>query len=356
MLAYLEDGSGRVSFPTPSEGNYLFGRIFRLGSLSASQFVVLALLLTLAAIEADQLAAPVVLHTSSPLWATACCLVLILRRGETSLSCGSEAFSFSLSRVRLGGFLFAHAALIFAARSLSGAIQPILGTFALSGWLLAALKLLVLAPTLLLLPLPAWKKAAQVYTPEGVAALVVLTSFLPRRTMEALWPWYGRVLGRFVFFLARPFVPALGYVDALTPTLTGHHLDVTILYACSGINGVELYDYLFAFLVVLDWNRLRKGRALFSYFAGILAMLLGNALRITSFVVFGNRGFAEIVSRLHISAGWIFFSLLFLAYLALIYRWLLIRPLPVPRNGKARPAIGVGGENNPPPHPGVSLT
>jgi hypothetical protein len=36
-------------------------------------------------------------------------------------------------------------------------------------------------------------------------------------------------------------------------------------------------------------------------------MFLGNALRITSFVVLGNHGFAESITRVHIAAGWIFF-------------------------------------------------
>jgi hypothetical protein len=32
-------------------------------------------------------------------------------------------------------------------------------------------------------------------------------------------------------------------------------------------------------------------------------MFLGNALRITSFVVLGNHGFAESITRVHIAAG-----------------------------------------------------
>jgi exosortase/archaeosortase family protein len=109
----------------------------------------------------------------------------------------------------------------------------------------------------------------------------------------------------------------------LTPTLAGPDLDVTILLACSGITGVELFDYLFAFVVLLDWNRLRKGRSLLAYFAGIAVIVFGNALRITSFVVLGNHGFAKFVARFHLSAGRIFFTLVFLAYLSLIYRHLL---------------------------------
>jgi exosortase/archaeosortase family protein len=76
-------------------------------------------------------------------------------------------------------------------------------------------------------------------------------------------------------------------------------------------------------VAVLDWNRLRRGRALFAYFAGLFAMLFGNAIRITSFVVFGNHGFAESISRFHVSAGWFFFSVVFLVYLSMTYSWML---------------------------------
>jgi exosortase/archaeosortase family protein len=111
----------------------------------------------------------------------------------------------------------------------------------------------------------------------------------------------------------------------LNPTLTGPHLDVTIILACSGINGIELFDYLFCAVAILDWNRLQKGRALAGYFLGLFAMLFGNALRITSLVVFGNRGFAELVAHYHIAAGWIFFSVVFLAYLSMTYAWMLTK-------------------------------
>src|SRR5260370_16649897 len=101
--------------------------------------------------------------------------------------------------------------------------------------------------------------------------------------------------------------------------MSGPQMDVTIAQECSGINGLELFDYLFGIVMLLDWNRLRKDRALMAYFVGLVAMLLGNAIRIISFVVLGNHGFAESISRFHISAGWISFSPAFLPYLPLTY-------------------------------------
>ena len=89
---------------------------------------------------------------------------------------------------------------------------------------------------------------------------------------------------------------------------------------CSGISAFELLGYLFGFVALLDWNRLRKGRALLIYFGGLFAVLLSNALRVALFVGLGNRGFADFVSGFHLTAGSFFF--VFLVYLSLTYCWM----------------------------------
>ena len=215
-------------------------------------------------------------------------------------------------------------------------MQPVVGTASVLGSLVALWKLAVLAPTILLLPLLRWKELWSPYRAEIVAALIVLLTFFPGRAIEELWPWYGQGLGRFVYALSRVFVRRIGYIGSSDPTLTGPDLDVTIVLACSGINGIELFDYLFGAVAVLDWNRLQKGRALAGYFLGLFSMLLGNALRITSFVVFGNRGFADLVAHYHIAAGWLFFSVVFLVYLSLTYGWMLKKGTVLAQNERAK--------------------
>ena len=297
-------------------------RLFPSGSFPAPRLLLLALFLNLAAIALDQFAAPI-LYSSSPLWAAAACLVLVWRRGNTSGDTLDPPFEPSIKMTRLAVFLAVHVALILAARSLTSTLQTVSGGATAAGALVAVGKLCVMVPTLLLFALPVWKKTVRNYFPEAIAGFVVLLTFFPSRTLGTIWPWYGQVLGRCVYALARVFVPGLGYMGDSNPTLSGPSLDVTIVPECSGISGVELFDYLFGAVMILDWNRIRKGRALIAYAAGLLAILLGNAIRITSLVVFGNRGFAEIVARFHVSAGSIFFSIVFLVYLSLTYRWML---------------------------------
>jgi exosortase/archaeosortase family protein len=327
-----------VSLTFTSESNIRSQSFPRLRNLAVPQFSLLALLLTLGAVAADQFAAPT-LYSSSPLWAVVACMSLVWRRGEvgygrrertSSLDSSFEretgASSFCFSYGRMAIFAAAHVLLVSMARILQISLGPMLGTFSIAGWIIAGLKLSVLLPTLMLLPLARWRILSRVYLSEGIAALVVLFTFFPGRILATIWPWYGQALGRLVFAFSGLFVHGLTYTSALTPTLHGPDLDVTILPSCSGISGIELFDYLFALVVVLDWNRLLKGRTLIAYFAGIAAMLAGNALRIASFVIFGNRGFADTVSRFHLSAGWLFFSLVFLAYLSFTYRKLLASP------------------------------
>jgi exosortase/archaeosortase family protein len=304
----------------------------RLGNRLVPGTFFLTLLLALAAIAADQFVAPA-LYSSSPLWATTACLLLVWRRRDplsSALDPVAGLGGMRLSTARIAMFCGAHAALVLTALGTQSAIQPVSGTSTTGGWIVAALKLSVLAPTFLLLPSAEWRVFWRVYKAEALAAIVVLLTFFPSRVINSIWPWYGQALGKFVFFLSQTVVPSLAYRSSLTPTLAGPHLDVTILLACSGIDGVKLFDCLFAFVVFLDWNRLRKGRALLAYFAGIAVIIFGNALRITSFVVLGNNGFAEFVARHHLSAGSIFFNLVFLAYLSLIYRHLLSSALAEP--------------------------
>ena len=294
-------------------------------SFGAAQFCFLTILITLGAIAIDQLAAPV-LYTSSPLWSAAACLLLVWRRGEHSFDSQtiSQRWNLSLSRILL--FTAAHLTLILAARSLQVSFRPVAGSTTLAGWLVAAIKLTVFLPTVLILPLAKWRTVARTYASEGIAAIIVLLTYFPGRALAALWPWYGHILGKLVFLLSSFFVPALTLQNSSNPVLSGPHLDLTILFGCSGISGLELFDCLFALVVFLDWNRLRKVRTLSAYFLGIATMLAANTLRITFLFVLGNHGLAAAVARTHIAAGWLFFSAVFLVFLSLCYGRLLESP------------------------------
>jgi exosortase/archaeosortase family protein len=220
-------------------------------------------------------------------------------------------------------FLLLHFGIVLAIRSAAAGVGAYQTSY--RGALLATAKLLILFPTLILLPLAEWRRFALRYHAECIAALVALLTFYPLRIFATAWPWYGPLLGQFVHRLAGLFVPGLVYVPANTPRLVGPALDVTILFSCGGLDGLRLFQNLFALLVVLDWDRLNRRRALLGYFAGLATMLLANALRIALLVVAGNRISPDLVVRFHLSAGWIFFTSVFLVFFLVMYRWLMGR-------------------------------
>jgi exosortase/archaeosortase family protein len=298
----------------------VFRRLFP-GARLAPLALSVALLLTLVALAVDYSVVPS-LYSSSPLWSAALVLLLLLRRDLPRSGASPPSLGTAPPAWRVGLFALAHLLIVLTARAA--------GASFFQGWPGAASKLAVLFPLLLLLPPQSWLPLARAYRPEFTAGLLALFTAFPFRLYAALWPWYGAILGRFVFALSRPFVPSLGYSAGLTPTLLGPDLDVTIITECGGLNGIYLFQYLFAFVLFLDWSRLHKRRTCFAYFAAIPAMLLANAVRIAALVSLGNRGYADAVSRFHISAGWPFFSAAALLFLSLSYRWMLLPRTPPP--------------------------
>lgn len=299
----------------------LAGNFFGSSTFSVLTSFLLALVLTLFAILADHSAAPILL-TTSPLWATFAFLLLVWRRGELPLSGSNDALERAFSKWRLGTFVAMHVTLVLLSRLLAGVAGPFAGTPSLTGTLIGLCRLAVLIPTVVLFSFPLWKQLLRAYRSEATAALIVLTMNVPGRMLEAIWPWYGRMFGWFVYLSARSFVPGLAYEIAPEPTIVGPFQDTTIVFACSGISAFELLSYIFGLIIVLDWNYLRKGRALLIYFGGLFFMLLSNPVRTATVVVLANRGFADFVAPFHQSAGAIFFCSIFLVYVSLTYRWM----------------------------------
>lgn len=310
----------KVSVTDDLDASLLADNVFRSRTFSALISVLLALVLTLFAVAADQFAAPILL-TTSPLWATFAFLLLVWRRGELPLS-SNATLERSFSMWRLCTFVAMHVALVLLSRTLASAVVPFAGTPTLKGSLVGLSRLAVLIPTVVLFSLPYWKQLLRAYRAEATAALLVLTLNVPGRILEAIWPWYSQAFGWFIYVLARSFVPGLSYQLGPEPTITGPFQETSIVFACSGISAFELLGYIFGLVIVLDWNYLRKGRALLVYFGCLFFMLFSNAVRIATLVVLGNGRFADYVSPMHESAGAIFFCSVFLVYLSLTYKWM----------------------------------
>lgn len=280
------------------------------------------LLLTFCAIALDYLAAPS-LYNGSTLWAVGAFVVLTLRgnKKEDYAQGLRQAFGSQLAW-RLPLFALLHSALVLAGRAWATELHAASLNYTFSSGGIALLKFLVLVPTAVLLPLAVWRRATRAFRPEMLASLVVLLTFFPHRIFATVWPWYSQWLGHIVYDIARMSVPGLGYSGAPIPTLVGPELDVFLIFGCSGIESVRLFDFLFGLVVAVEWKWLNKSRALLAYFAGLATVLMANVLRISLLVILGNRGFAKWVTQQHIDAGWVFFAMVFLAFLWVTYNWM----------------------------------
>jgi exosortase/archaeosortase family protein len=276
--------------------------------------------LALGGICLDYFLAPV-LNTVTPALSCSLLLLLILRRSPHDDAFERSPVIAGTSNWRLSVFLLLHLAGIGLLRMVH------VGTAAGSpfGTSFAAAKYLVLLPAAILLPWRGWRRFDRVYRPEWMAAALALLTIDPYRIFVTVWPWYCQGLGHFAYALARPFVADLQYVPLPTPTITGPALDVSILFACSGLEAIKLFQILFGLMLVLDWPVLNKRRAVVGYFAGMGGMLLANAVRIALLAITGNLA-PQWAVQYHLTAGWVFFTIVVVVYIVSFYGWLVQRP------------------------------
>jgi exosortase/archaeosortase family protein len=301
------------------------GRVQALGhglaELQKNPGTVIALL-TFVAVCVDSALVPK-LNTVAPMVSCGLFLLLMLRRrsrGSESGQIRSGIAAVPVAAWRILLFLVIHLAVVTASLTLSGLWR---GSHSAGPSLfLSASKYLILLPTAVLLPAASWLDFSRAHHAEWIAAAIALT-FYPYRIFAMAWPWYAQALGHTVYALAHAFVSSIQYVPTFNPTLVGTNLDITIVFGCSGLQGIRLFQILFGLVVVVDWNALNRRRAAAAYFGGLLVMLFANVIRIALLFILGNTGLKNRVIEYHLTAGWLLFTLAFIAYLLVVYRWLL---------------------------------
>jgi len=280
------------------------------------------LLLTFGALVVDYLLAPA-LYNGSTLWVAGTFLVLLLRGKEEVGWLKMFGALRTEQSWRLLLFVFLHISLVLVGQAWASALHSASLTYTASGGAMALMKFLVLVPTFVLLPAATWKRIIRRFRSELVASGVVFFTFFPHRIFETIWPWYSRLLGIAVCGVTRWFVPSLVCSAGTIPAFSGPKLEVSIIFACSGLDSLRLFQLLFALIAAVEWKHLNKRRVLIAYFAGLGVTLMANVLRISLLVILGNRGFTEWIMQQHVNAGWAVFTLEFLTFLTLTYNWML---------------------------------
>jgi exosortase/archaeosortase family protein len=280
---------------------------------AAASFVLISL---------DFLLVPVLRNTTF-LFATGLLLCLIAHRAWSDPVPPSSA---RVSVLPLAAFCLLHFLLIAAAITLLP--EHLEYDSSVHGAWLAAGKFISVVPCAVWLSKGFITRLRRRFLPELIAAAVAILTYYPYRLFVGAWPVYSKVLGHTVHAVASLFVPGLGYEFGGNPTITGQALDVHILFGCSGLDSVRYFQLLFAFVLVLDWDRLRRWRTLAGYIAGLATIVVANAIRITAMAVIGNRISADLVVQYHLQAGWIYSTSVFLIFMFVSHRWLLARNGP----------------------------
>jgi exosortase/archaeosortase family protein len=232
-----------------------------------------------------------------------------------------------LSAPRVMVFVCAHLLLLVTAYYFAGALQSSLGDYSLAASVLAAGKVVVVLPILVLFP--ADRRLLDQVTPELLATLIVLFTYFPGRYFQVVWPAYSQLLVAWIGRICTWFVPGTQWMQTANgPLLVGPSVDMTFGFACSGIAGVNLFQLVFGIVLAIEWTRIHKVRALICYACGLLVYLFANALRLITLFVFGNR----ISPKIDLDTfGWVLFALTFWAILRVSYDWM------VPLNEERQP-------------------
>jgi exosortase/archaeosortase family protein len=286
-------------------------------------FICARLFLCLLTIAADYLIAPY-LYNGSTLWATAALLLLIFRRGQATIPNSETPAITKLSPARLGIFLALHAIIIAIGHYSSALFTSAAASDALAAAPLAAAKLLILLPGVVLFSRADWATLLRRYRAEFLAALVVLLTFFPYRLFHTIWPTYSQLIATLAYYGAKPFVSGIALASEPIPTILGPQLNLQIVFWCSGFSALALFDTLVALIAILDWNELNHTRLLVAYIAGGAAILAANIVRISLLVIIGNDIAPKYaMGKFHVNAGWAFFAAIYLIILTVSYRWML---------------------------------
>ena len=160
-----------------------------------------------------------------------------------------------------------------------------------------------------LAPLSIWWAAVRKAGALPLYALVPAAgAVLAIKGSQLMWAPTARLTFRLVLFLLRTFRPDI-HANFSTLTVATDHFSVTVLDACSGLEGIGL---MLIFCAAWLWYFRREfyfPRALIIVPVAVLLMFLLNAVRIGTLVLIGDAGYERIaLVGFHSQAGWIAFN------------------------------------------------
>ncbi|MBK8321753.1 MAG: exosortase E/protease, VPEID-CTERM system [Betaproteobacteria bacterium] len=198
------------------------------------------------------------------------------------------------------------------------------------GWILLGLAV-ALTWLLAIAPAGAWRSLiATERTAIGASLVAAVAVWLFGLVAQHFW----RPLAEATLFVAQALVgavyPNVDY-DPVKGTIGTSHLLLEIAPQCSGYEGIALVTVFVSLYLWLFRERMRFPRALWLLPAGWIAMWLANVARIAALVMVGTSISPDIATKgFHSQAGWIAFTAIALALIALSHRLGLVTTDPAP--------------------------
>jgi len=135
-----------------------------------------------------------------------------------------------------------------------------------------------------------------------------------------LWPYLSFIVLKIVYFalnLISSDVSVSGEVIGL------NNFSAQIGEACSGIYSIFLFSALYIFIVLLDWNKIDKSRAIFLFIPAVLGAFLVNVIRVFLIMIAGAYVSREAALGLyHSYVGMVLFLIYFTFFWLFFYKWI----------------------------------
>jgi exosortase/archaeosortase family protein len=159
--------------------------------------------------------------------------------------------------------------------------------------------------------------------------------YLFHLSIHYLWRYLSRSVTLIVYGLLKLFGFDMTYASD-GYTLAHPLFSASVGPACSGLEGIFLFLFLFTLILFVDWERYSKKKALAIYLVGMLYMFMLNILRVTVFFIaaiwatqkWGSSQASHLfVWFFHANVGWIFYLIGIIIFFAVLFRLQKVRSL-----------------------------
>ncbi len=218
-----------------------------------------------------------------------------------------------------------------------GALHHLLGKEWLS-FIWADLGVLTLGSSLIIfLNLEALFYRVKKYVWEALFSLFAGSLFyLFHLSIHFLWPFLSTAVTFIVYTLLN--LMGLGMTMGVDQYTLSHPLfSAKVAAACSGLEGIFLFIFLFSLILIVDWGSYTLKKALLIYCLGILFMFFLNVLRVTIFftaAIWATQQWGQgeasqlFVWFFHANVGWIFYLIGIAIFFSILFRVMQPKPRP----------------------------